>query len=291
MKSRLLLTLSAAAAMALSAATTPAFAGGPVDDALAAFKAGEYEKAVEIASKVPEGDAARAKALYLVGESELARERWDEAKTAFDAVLEAKKDSVPALTGVGRALAGKGDREAAETALKKAVALDAKDASAHRALGELLLAEEKTDDARKELETAYKLDPKDPLNARSLVEGHLRANAPDAAQKVADAFAKTAPDSATAHFLKGLVLDRRGKAGDAIEHYEKAVKADDRYLDAHRNLAVVYTTSNANYANPDKVEKAVAHAERYIELGGKDKQLKELLDQIKGFLDQYKKGR
>lgn len=293
MKSRILLTFTASAALAaaLAVSASLAFAGGPVDDALAAFKAGEYEKAVTLASKVPADDPARTKALYLVGESELARERWDEAKTAFESVLAAKKDSVPAMTGLGRAHAGKGDREAAEAMLKKAVETDAKDPAAHRALGEILLAAEKTDEARKELEAAYKLDPKDPLNARSLVEGHLRANAPDAAQKVADAFSKTAPDSATAHFLKGLVLDRRGKAGDAIEHYEKAVKADEKYLDAHRNLAVVYTTSNANYASPDKIEKACAHAQAYIDLGGKDQQLKELLDQIKGFMDQYKKGK
>ena len=192
-------------------------------------------------------------ALYLVGESELARERWDEAKSAFESVLAAKKDSVPAMTGLGRAHAGKGDREAAEAMLKKAVETDAKDPAAHRALGEILLAAE-----------AYKLDPTHPRNARARAHAHLRANAPDAAQKVADAFSKTAPDSATAHFLKGLVLDRRGKAGDAIEHYEKAVKADEKYLDAHRNLAVVYTTSNANYASPDKIEKACAHAQAYI---------------------------
>lgn len=283
--SQFLLTFGALAALAASA-----LAGGPVDDALAAYKAGEFEKAVEAASKVAADDPMRAKALYVVGEAELARERWDEAAKAFQSVLDAKKDNVPAMTGLGRAQAGKGERDAAEKTLRRAVELDAKDAAARRAVGELLLAAERTDEARKELEAASKLDPKDPLTARALVEAHLRGGAPDAASKAADAFAKTGPDTAMAHFLKGLVLDRRGKANDAIELYEKAVKADDRFLDAHRNLAVLFTTSNDMYSNPEKVEKACVHAQKYVDLGGKDVELKELLDQIKGFLEQMKKG-
>lgn len=279
------------AALTLAASAGFALAGGPLDDALAAFKAGEYAKAVEIAGKVPAEDANRAKALYLVGEAELAREGWDAAAAAFQGVLDAKKDNVPALTGLGRAQAGKGERETAEKTLRRAVELDAKDVAARRALGEVLLAEERTDEARKELEAAWKLDAKDPLTARALVEAHLRGGAPDAAGRVADAFAKTAPQSATAHFLKGLVLDRRGKADDAIEAYQKAVAADERFLDAHRNLAVLYTTSNQMYSSPEKVEKACVHAQKYVDLGGKDVALKELLDQIKGFLDQMKNGR
>jgi tetratricopeptide (TPR) repeat protein len=278
------------AAAALAVAAGAALAAGPLDDALAAFKAGEYDKAVEIAGKVPADDPQRAKALYLVGEAELAREGWDAASAAFQSVLDAKKDSVPAMTGLGRAQAGKGDREAAEKTLRRAVELDGKDVAARRALGETLLAAERTDDARKELEAAWKLDGKDPLTARALVEAHLRGGVPDAASKVADAFAKTAPESATAHFLKGLVLDRRGKPEDAIEAYERSVKADDRYLDAHKNLAVLYTTSNRMYSSPQKVEKACEHAQRYVDLGGRDVELKQLLDQIKGFLDQMKKG-
>jgi tetratricopeptide (TPR) repeat protein len=283
------LALTAGAALSL-AGDPPAVAGKPLDDALAAYKAGEFEKAVEIASKVPAEDAAHAKALYLVGEAELARERWDEAAKAFQAVLDAKKDNVPALTGLGRAQAGKGDAAAAKATLAQAAKLDPKDAQPRRALGETLLAAGETDAAVKELEAATKLDPKDPFTARALVEAHLRKGAPDLASKAAAAFASAAPQSAMAHFLRGLVLDRKGEAKEAIEAYEKAVAADDKFLDAHRNLAVLCTTSNANYATPEKAEKAMLHAKRYIELGGKDKQLKEILDQIQSYLDQMRRG-
>ena len=275
---------------ALCGLLSQAFAAGPVDDALAAFKAGEFEKSVEIASQVADGDALHAQALYLVGEAELARGRFAEAATAFEAVLAAKKDSVPALTGLGQAQAGAGEREAAQKTLRRAIQLDAKDAQPRRVLGETLLAAGDDDGAIKELQAAWKLDGKDALTARALVEAHLRKGSVDAASKVATAFSQTAPKSAMAWFLKGLVLDRKGEASDAIDAYEKAVAADGKFLDALRNLAVVYTTSNAQYASPKKVEKATEYAHRYVELGGTDKRLLELLDQIKGFLDQMKQG-
>jgi tetratricopeptide (TPR) repeat protein len=283
-------TIHALAAVMLLAAAGAARAAGPVDDALAAFRAGEYEKAVTIASAVPEADPARVKALYVVGEAELARKRWDDAAKAFEAVLASKKDSVPALTGLGRAQAGRGERDASEKTLRRACELDAKDPLPRRALGETLLAADRTDDALRELEAAWKLDGKDPLTARALVEALLRKGSVDAASKTANAFAATAPKSATAWFLKGLVLDRKGEADDAIDAYEKAVAADDRFLDAHRNLAVLLTTSNSLYADPSKVERACAHAQKYVDLGGEDARLKELLDQIRGFLEQMKEG-
>lgn len=274
------------------ALTLPALhaVAGPVDDALAAYKAGEFEKGAEIAAKVPEGDPSRAKALYVSGECELARGRFAEAAAAFEGVLKLRRDSVPALTGLGRAQTARGEREAAEKTLRRAVQLDAKDVAARRALGEALLAADRADDARKELEAAWKLDPKDGLTARALVETLLRAKSEDAAEKIATQLGQTVPGSAMSWFLKGLVLDRRGKAADAIEAYEKAVAADDGFLDAHRNLAVLLTTSNDEYRDPEKIDRAAKHAAKYVELGGTDARLKELLDMIKGFMDEMRKG-
>lgn len=278
------------AAVCVLCAAAAARAAGPVDDAVAAYRAGDFEKAATIASQVPEGDPARAKALYVAGEAGLARKRWDDAARAFEAVLAERKDNVPALTGLGRAQAGRGERDAAEKTLRRACELDAKDALAQRALGEVLLAADRVDEALKALEAAWKLDAKDPLTARSFVEAQLRKGSVDAAARTAAAFASAAPKSAMAWFLKGLVLDRQGETRDAVSAYEKALAADGRFLDAHRNLAVLFTTSNAMYSNPDLVEKACAHAEAYVQQGGEDARLKELLDQIRSILDEMKKG-
>jgi hypothetical protein len=54
---------------------------------------------------------------------------------------------------------------------------------------------------------------------------------------------------------------------------------------------VLLTTSNEEYRSAEKIEQAAKHAARYVELGGKDVKLKELLDQIKGFMDAAREGR
>jgi tetratricopeptide (TPR) repeat protein len=262
-----------------------------VDDAMAAFTAGDFAKTVELASKVDAKDPQKPRALYLVGEAELARGDAAAAEKAFSAVLETKEDSVPALSGLGRALTRQGSREEAEKTLRRAVELDAKDVGAARALGEELTAAGKHDEARKTLEAARKLDPKDPLTNRALVEAILRSEKPEGADAAAKAFAKLAPDTAMSWFLRALVLDRRNEAKDAIEAYEKAIAKDDRFLDAHKNLAILCVAQSATYSNQERVEKAFRHFEKYYALGGKDKELEEIYRTIKSVLDEMKRGR
>jgi len=274
----------------LSAALTAGFlatasAGEELSPALDAFKAGDYAKAIELASAVPAEDPTRLKAAYLVGESQLMLEKWDDAEKAFREVLEKKADNVPALVGVGRSQTGKGSNDDAIATLEKAVKLDAKDAPAHRSLGEARFAKGETDKAMVELGAAVKLDPKDPLAARSYVEALLKGDKLDAAGKEADRFAKAAADSPMGFFLVAYVLDRQGKDKDAIESYEKAIAKDDKFIDAHKNLAILCVAKNPGYQNKERTKKALEHFKRYFELGGKDEKLKGDYEQIKGFVE------
>lgn len=271
----------------LSAAAVFALAGDPLADAMDAYRRGEYAKVVELASSVKADDAARPKAAYLAGEAELLLEKWDDAAKDFGEILAKKPDNVPALVGLGRAQTGKGSADEAIVTLEKAVKLDAKDVAARRSLGEARLAKGDLDKAKTDLEAATKLDPKDPLSARSLVETHIRAEKFDAAGKEAERLAKAVPESAMGHFLKGLVLDRKGETKDAIDAYEKAIAKDDRFLDAHKNLAILCVAQSNTYQDRARVKKAFEHFQRYFDLGGKDAELKETYQTIKDVLAQY----
>ena len=109
------------------------------------------------------------------------------------------------------------------------------------------------------------------------------------AGKVAGKLAKALPKHPMGHFLKGLVLDRRGKDKDAIEAYEKAIALDETFLDAHKNLAILCTTKNPLYRDKERTEKAFRHYEKYFELGGNDPELEQTYRTIKGYLEQYVK--
>ena len=271
----------------LSAAAVFALAGDPLADAMDAYRRGEYAKVVELASSVKAGDASRPKAAYLAGEAELLLEKWDDAAKDFGEVLAKKPDNVPALVGLGRAQTGKGSSDEAILTLEKAVKLDAKDVAARRSLGEARLAKGDLDKAKADLEAATKLDPKDPLSARSLVETHIRAEKFDLAGKEAERLAKSVPESAMGPFLRGLVLDRKGETKDAIDAYEKAIAKDDRFLDAHKNLAILCVAQSNTYQDRARVKKAFEHFQRYFDLGGKDAELKETYETIKTVLAEF----
>lgn len=275
-------------AFGLFAASAFASADDPLVAAMDAYKSGDYEKAAELASAVPADDPGRLRAAYVLGEANLLLAKWVGAEKAFREVLEKKANSVPALVGLGRAQTGGGSAGEAIVTLEKAAKLDAKDAGARRALGEARLANGDADKARTDLEAAVKLDPKDPLASRALVELLIKSDKVDAAAKEAERIAKAVPEHPMGHFLHGYVLDRQGRDKDAVEEYEKAIAKDDKFLDAHKNLAILCVARNPSYGDKERTKKAMQHFERYFALGGKDQALKDAYEQIKAFLEKQK---
>ena len=262
----------------------------PLAAALQAFTAGEYEKVVELTGAIAADNALAPRARYLQGEAQLLLGEDEAAEASFREVLKSRPKAVPALVGLGRALAAQEKREEAVTQLEAALAIDKKDAGALRALGEIRLAEHDAHrKALKTLKAARKAAPKDPQTARALVEAYLRDPKDKKADKKAEAVArkqiKALPKHPMGHFLRGLALEHRKQDDDAIEAYEKALALDDRFLDAHKNLAILCITDNPTYQDKERTEKAMKHFARYFELGGKDPKLEQSYRQIKGFLD------
>jgi tetratricopeptide (TPR) repeat protein len=286
--SLVLLSLVAAPARAEDAA---AAAKPDLKAVAAAFEAADHRKVIALAESLPADSADAPKALYLAGESRLVLGEAAEAETAFRAVTAAKPKAVPALVGLGRALSLQAKHDEAEKTLRSAVLLDAKDPAAQRTLGEALIAAGKTEDGTKALDAAVKLAPNDPFTARALAEARLKAEDLKGAKAVAEKFAKAAPKHPMGDFLMALALDRQGEHKDAIEAYERALAKDDRFLDAHKNLAILCHVQSNTYQDQARVKKAFEHYERYFALGGADAKLKQMYDTMKAYFTQQGQGK
>jgi tetratricopeptide (TPR) repeat protein len=270
-------------------AASPALAAGErdrLDEAVAAFRDGNAKECLKKLDGIPSDSELRPKADYLAGEAWLSLGEAAKAEKAFRAVLAAKPDAVPARTGLGKALLALDKLPDAVEELKKAVKKDGKDVDARRTLGLALARAGESKDALAALRKAWKQDRKDPLTARALVEFLVREEKLEDAMSIAKAITKARKKEPMGYFLIGLVLDREKKTDEAEEAYLLALEKDDAFLDAHKNLAILYHSVNPTYRDLDRTKKAMKHYERYFELGGRDEELKKVYLQTKGFLTQ-----
>jgi tetratricopeptide (TPR) repeat protein len=256
----------------------------PLDVALEHFEAGRFAEAATAAEAIGPEDAAYAKSRYLLGEAQLALGESASAETSFRAGLEKKPAASALLLGLGRALHAQQKDGEAVAPLEKAVAADPKSARARAALGTARVGAGKKDEGRKDLAAAQKLDPADSDVARAVVEDRIAAEDLPGAQRAAASFAKARKDSPFAPFLVALVDDRSKRVDEAIAGYEKAIAMDDRFIDAHKDLAILCVSQNPLYQDQVRTKKAVEHFKKYEELGGKDEKVLDVWRTLQQFL-------
>jgi tetratricopeptide (TPR) repeat protein len=255
-----------------------------LEQAVKRFEAGEFEEAARIAAEVPADAPLHARSRYLLGEIALILDDAATAEARFREALEKKPGAEPVLTGIGRALLRQDKAEDAVAVLEKAVAADAKSARARAFLGLARARSGARDAGRKDLAAASKLDPADPEVARVVVEERIDAEDLAGAGKAANAIAKAAKDHAMGPFLQALVLDRSRKWDEAIAGYEKALKLDPSFLDAHKNLGILCIAENPLYQDRVRTKKGMEHMGRYLELGGKDPEIRRIHGTLESFL-------
>ena len=68
---------------------------------------------------------------------------------------------------------------------------------------------------------------------------------------------RSKPDYAEAHYNLGVVLERVGRAQEAIEHYEQALRIKPDYVKAHYNLGVAL-------ARLGRMPEAIGHYEEAL---------------------------
>ena len=138
----------------------------------------------------------------------------------------------------------------------------------------------------REIKRGVKMAPEDPVVARALVLLWLEQDKPAKALKVAKRFAKVRKDHAMGPFLMGLVQEQQEEFKPAIASYEKAIKLDDRFIDAHKNLAILCIAQNLNYQDRERTIKALKHFKRYEELGGRDPKIRQVAETLRKLFKQ-----
>jgi tetratricopeptide (TPR) repeat protein len=261
-----------------------ALAATPLDDAKEKFAAGDFKGALAAADEVPAGDEGYPKARYLAGEIHLMLGEPEAAEKAFRSGLEGKPGAEPLLTGLGRALLERDQAAEALKALEEAVKAAPDSARALCFLGIARMRTTEGRKGRKEIEKAAQIGKDDPEVARASVMAYLADGDLDDAGKAARRFAKAQPKSPMGPFLVAVVQEREKSYDDAIASYEASLKLDERFLDAHKNLAILCIAQNPVYTNKERTEKAMKHFDRYFALGGRDEQVKRIWETLQQFL-------
>jgi Tfp pilus assembly protein PilF len=261
-----------------------AAASAGLDDALAKFGEGKYRDALDAAEAVPEDAAEYAKARYLMGEIFLALGEPADAEEALRGALRKKPGSEPVLTALGRALLEQDRAAEAVAELEKAAAANAKSARAAAFLGVARLRATDGKEGGKDLARGLKLGAEDPEVARAAVAERLRSGDLAEARKAAKAFAGANKKHPMGPFLEALVAEREKEYDAAIAAYANATKLDDTFLDAHKNLAILCIAQNPVYSNKERTALAMKHFQRYVDLGGQDREVISIYETLKQVL-------
>ena len=226
---------------------------------------GQPEKAVEhferALGRMPPGQevAATVAVLYWTARAYFDQSNLDAAQRLFSKVIGIQENSAPAMVGLGRVAAARGDSRQAVEHFKKALALAPRVvnlryrlAMEYRKLGLI-------DKAQRHLgfvqgAGGFKMDlvPPDPLmeelrgvtnSARisqhqgnvALLEGQLEA----AAEQHRKAVARD-PQDPVAHSKLAATLEKLGDPEGAIEQYKEALRLDPADVTAHFGMGVIY---------------------------------------------------
>jgi tetratricopeptide (TPR) repeat protein len=230
---RLLLAApAAAAAVALAAATYERnFA-----------YAGLVDMWQDVAAKCPQNEIAQK----CLGIGFVEQQRYEESIAAFRRAL-ALSDALPAApppawlaeveTNLGASLLNAGRLTEAMQAYEAAVRVDPTYAGAYLNMGTLFGKLRQSARARQCFEKAIELKPESAPSYYNLGLV-LEPSDAEAARRCYETALSLDPDYAPAHNLLGMSLMRRGERGEAIAHFQEALRIDPNLATARRNLAL-----------------------------------------------------
>lgn len=196
-----------------------------------ALRAGNYEQAITLLTRVTELEPKNKTAWINLGQAHMGLRQYDAAVSAFKKQLEINPFDEYAYNSLGRVYVLQRRYEDAESAFRKQLELNPLDKYAHAALGSLYVEARRYSDAVPELEKAIALTPDQPSLHVDLGTAHLNLNNAD---KALSAFARAAELSPTPWIwnnlayqlaLKAVYLDR---AQQYSESALSAVAADSR---------------------------------------------------------------
>ena len=230
----------------------PNLPGARFNYALVLARAAKYSESekqvdVELASKSPKIESPldlwrlKARDAYY-------QKKWQETLDAYKKTLEFEPDWPEAYAAIGEALYSLNRASESLSALQRAVSLDPGNGYAYELLGKLYQDAGKQDEAIVELEAAHRLRPEDRETIYRLYR--LYNSKGDAAgasrlqKELQDLLANSraiSDSDAQAALLNntGIELEKKGDLANALDHYDRAAKADATNLIFQRNAALL----------------------------------------------------
>jgi predicted CXXCH cytochrome family protein len=199
--------------------------------------------------KRPEFYMALAQALSAV-------ERRDEAISEYRTALERDPKSLPALRGLGAALAKGGDLPGAVTILERARAIDPRDAATLHELGLAYRELGRSNDALSAVQDAVRLDPDLPEIRNSLGNMLLEMGDRDKAEESLREAIRSQPDFSEAHAGLGNALVANGDLNEAESQYRLAIQLDPANFVARYG----YGAALASRGHFDEAQKQIQEA-------------------------------
>ena len=204
-----------------------------------AFQIGDDDKAKALLATVREKDPNIYIVPFLLGETALRRQNWEEAVAELKRCLELNPNFDQAMAGLARALMNSGNQNEARQWLDKALQFNSQNYRVWYELGHL---ESQTDKAAavRSYEKAIAIQPNFAPVRRDL--GMLQfqqQNYAQAAEHLSKA-AKLGLDEAPLFNFLGISYSRTDRLLKAVSTYQRALKLDPNYAEAHLNLAFAY---------------------------------------------------
>jgi len=183
----------------------------------------------EAAAKVAETAEMRR----MLGQSELARNRIDNAIHEFKRALEIDPEDFDARFGLGVALRRKGDLEKAYTVFQQVAKRDPAYSGLAVERGRLFEAKGDYLKAIESYRSALKRDPQNTDLMLRVGAAQVEANNLDAATETLNKVVAVIPNSAEAEHLIGRIAFARGRTPDALVHFDRAVSLNGTCAEYH----------------------------------------------------------
>lgn len=220
-----------------------------------AFQAGNIEAGESLLATVRQSDPRIYIVPFLLGENALRRQDWEKAAVELTKCLELNPNFDQAMSGLARALINLGNVAEARQWLDKALKSNPQN---YRVWYELGFLESKIDKvaAIHAYERSIEIQPNFAPVRRDL--GMLQFQQQDyvhAAEHLAKASDLGISDAPLFNFL-GISYSRTNRLQKAVQSYQRALKLDPNYAEAHLNLGFAYQ----RLAQPDRSRTEYAEA-------------------------------
>jgi Flp pilus assembly protein TadD len=202
--------------------------------------AGDWQQAMEryrTASASP--DSASCDARFNLARLEQQHEQFANAARDFKTQLANCPEDAETHSGLGAALVGAGQADAARSEFEHALQLDGADFTALSGLAQMAIESGEFSEAERLLKIVLQRNPASVESHESLAHVYAALAQPDAAVAELRTAQKLAPQSAGVHALLSQVLASSGQMAQAITEQQTALKLHEDDADGWNNLGVL----------------------------------------------------